>query len=98
MQTKENKITYIEFVNGHKEEDVTPAKAEEKVNKAMDDGDYVAIEKKDGKTKTSLDIEKEAKEEAKGDKAKEKKIKKEKVKKEVKDAKKVKQIKPVSSG
>ena len=92
------KIRYIEFVAGHKDEDVSKDEATEKVEKAMKDGDYVAIEQEDGKTVTSVDIENESKKEAKGDKKKEAKIKKEKTKKAVKNGKEIKQIKPVSGG
>jgi len=93
-----SKIKYIEFVNGHKEEDVSQDKAAEKIEKAMDKGDYVVIEKEDGKNVSSNDIAEEAKKESKGDKKKEKTIRKEKIKKNTKDAKTVKQVKPVSGG
>jgi len=91
-------IRYVEFVDGHREEDVGQDKAAEKVEDAIEKGQYVAIKKKDGSTKTGVEIEQEAKKEAKGDKTKKKKLTKKKVKKELKDAKRVEQIKPVTPG
>ncbi len=68
----DEKIRYVEFVDGHKDEDVSPEKATEKVEEAMDKGDFVTIESKDGKkTTTSVQITEEAKKEAGGDKEKE---------------------------
>lgn len=98
MDENEGTIRYVEFVDGHSEDDVSKGEAAEKIEDAMEKNEYVAIEKKDGTTKTSVDIKNEAKKESNGDKKKEKEITKAKVKEELKGAKTVKQVKHVSGG